>query len=93
MVKPILELDAAEIASIGSVEAQRSFAGDGYQLWDVFLYSLAHDQPLAHESPALSEEPGELAGYIDHYLNRVGLRRSTELDGERETLSARVERA
>jgi hypothetical protein len=88
-------LDLAESASVVRVEARRSLAGDGYQHWDVLLYSLAHDEPLAHEAPALTDEPGheELTGYIDHYLNRVGLRRSTELGGRRETLEARVEKA
>ncbi|GIT78999.1 hypothetical protein LLS1_06680 [Leifsonia sp. LS1] len=95
MVKPILELDLAEIASVVRIEARRSLAGDGYQHWDVCLYSLARDEPLAHEAPALADGPGheELTGYIDHYLDRVGLRRSTELDEQRETLVARVEKA
>ncbi|MBO1738714.1 hypothetical protein [Leifsonia sp. TF02-11] len=94
MPKPFLDTTDAERRTVNRIVAEPAGRGNGRCFWDVYLYSLGHSEPIAHEAAALDDDPpDQIESYIDHYLQRIGLRRSESLiAGEEGVIRARVER-
>lgn len=94
MAKPFLNTSEAERGIVNRIVAQPAGNGNGRQFWDVYLYSLGHHEAIAHEAAVLDEDPpDQIKSYIDHYLHRIGLRRSEEFAATDEgVISARVGR-
>ena len=92
MAKPFLELTADERLAAHRVTVEYVGTNQGFSSWDVYLYSLAGREPLAHEAPgAIAGADHDLSGYLETYLTRIGLRLSEPLKGTPARRTARVE--
>ena len=77
-MKPIEELSAREAQRAHRVVATPVVSDNQHQSWDVDLYSMAGEAPIASNTCTLKGE-GSLLRYLDAYaevmLRRVGLER------------------
>lgn len=76
MAKPLGELTAADMASLVSVVAHRQAQDDSFESWDVSLFSLRSDSPIATDVVGLPNPVSEdqITEHVIHVLGREGLK-------------------
>lgn len=95
-MKPFGELSAAEVATANRVVATLEARGEKIESWDIALYSLRRNEPLA--SDVVSLESSAIGEYLDEQvkvmLSRIGLSRAENwsISGN-SVFTARVEKS